>query len=84
PLSAVNVVRFLLKPGQAALAGELPLAWQPGLGGGVQLLELPLLPAADQAARRELVAGQLDDFILASQRRFNAPPAAPAFAPAPV
>ncbi|MGC7995811.1 hypothetical protein, partial [Salmonella enterica] len=54
PLSAVNVVRFLLKPGQAALAGELPLAWQPGLGGGVQLLELPLLPAADQAARREL------------------------------
>ncbi|UWE16076.1 glycosyltransferase family 4 protein [Herbaspirillum huttiense] len=83
PLSAVNVVRFLLKPGQAALAGELPLAWQPGLGGGVQLLELPLLPAADQAARRDLVAGQLDDFILASQRRFNAPPAAPAFAPAP-
>ena len=82
-LSALNVVRFLLKPGQAALAGELPLAWQPGLGGGVQLLELPLLPAADQAARRDLVAGQLDDFILASQRRFNAPPAAPAFAPAP-
>ncbi len=85
PLSAVNVVRFLLKPGQAALAGELPLAWQPGLGGGgVPLLELPPVPTADVASRRELVAGQLDDFILASQRRFNAPPAAPAFAPAPV
>lgn len=82
PLSAVNVVRFLLKPGQAALAGELSLAWQPGLGSAdAPVLELPAVPAAAVAARQDQVAHQLDDFILASQRRFNAPPAAAALTP---
>lgn len=84
PLSAVNVVRFILKPGQAALAGELPLAWQPGLASAdVPVLELPAVPAAALPARQDLVARQLDDFILASQRRFNAIPAATALTPPP-
>ncbi|WP_288391933.1 glycosyltransferase family 4 protein [uncultured Herbaspirillum sp.] len=90
PLSALNVVRYQLQPGHAARAGEFPLAWRADLAdAGVPLLELPLVPDATFAARRDQLARQLDDFILASQRRFNAPAAAmttaaaaPAAAPA--
>ncbi|MBW9336968.1 glycosyltransferase family 1 protein, partial [Herbaspirillum sp. RU 5E] len=59
-----------------------PLAWQPGLASAdVPVLELPAVPAAALPARQDLVARQLDDFILASQRRLNATPAAAALTP---
>ncbi|ALU91454.1 glycosyltransferase-like protein [Herbaspirillum rubrisubalbicans M1] len=85
PLSALNVVRYQLQPGQAARAGEFPLAWRADLAdAGVPLLELPLVPDATFAARRDQLTRQLDDFILASQRRFNAPAAAMTTAAAPL
>ncbi|WP_252717122.1 glycosyltransferase family 4 protein [Herbaspirillum sp. B65] len=85
PLSALNVVRYQLHPGQTARAGEFPLAWRADLAdAGVPLLELPLVPDATFAARRDQLARQLDDFILASQRRFNAPAAAMTTAAAPL
>jgi glycosyltransferase involved in cell wall biosynthesis len=77
PLNADHVVRYLLAPagsGKAAPAasGEMTVAWRQGTApANVPVLATPLADDERHATSKALFAQQLQQFIAATQHRFN-------------